>query len=84
MVAPGAPLVDDLSSRERLRQLLSDLDELPERQRGALVMRELAGLDFAGIATALGTSPAVARQTLYKARLSLHQMDEGRRWTAQR
>jgi RNA polymerase sigma factor (sigma-70 family) len=78
LVAPGPPLADELSARERLRQLLSDLDELPERQRGALVMRELAGLDFDGIATALGTSPAVARQTLYEARLSLHQMDEGR------
>jgi RNA polymerase sigma factor (sigma-70 family) len=78
MVASGVSLADELSSRERLRQLLADLDELPERQRGALVMRELAGLDFDGIATALGTSPAVARQTLYEARLSLHQMDEGR------
>ena len=78
LVAPGPSLSDDLNARERLRQLLSDLDELPERQRGALVMRELAGLDFDGIATALGTSPAVARQTLYEARLSLHQMDEGR------
>ncbi len=78
LVAPGPPLAEELSARERLRQLFSDLDELPERQRGALVMRELAGLDFAGIATALGTSPAVARQTLYEARLSLHQMDEGR------
>lgn len=78
LVAPGPPLADELSARERLRQLLSDLDELPARQRGALVMRELAGLDFDGIATALGTSPAVARQTLYEARLSLHQMDEGR------
>jgi RNA polymerase sigma factor (sigma-70 family) len=78
LVAPGPPLADELSVRERLRQLLSDLDQLPERQRGALVMRELAGLDFDGIAAALGTSPAVARQTLYEARLSLHQMDEGR------
>ncbi len=78
LAAPGPPLVDDLSSRERLRGLLADIDELPERQRGALVMRELAGLDFAGIAGALDTSPAVARQTLYEARLSLHQMDEGR------
>ena len=74
----GPSPAEELSARERLRQLLSDLDELPERQRGALVMRELAGLDFDGIATALGTSPAVARQTLYEARLSLHQMDEGR------
>jgi RNA polymerase sigma factor (sigma-70 family) len=78
LVAPGPPPAEELSTRERLRQLLSDLDELPERQRGALVMRELAGLDFDGIATALGTSSAVARQTLYEARLSLHQMDEGR------
>lgn len=78
LVAPGSPLAEELSTRERLRQLLIDVDELPERQRGALVMRELAGLDFDGIATALGTSPAVARQTLYEARLSLQQMDEGR------
>ncbi|HEU4736323.1 MAG TPA: sigma-70 family RNA polymerase sigma factor [Solirubrobacterales bacterium] len=78
LAAPGPPLADELSSRERLRQLLTDLDELPERQHGALVMRELAGLDFDEIATALDTSPAVARQTLYEARLSLHQMDEGR------
>jgi RNA polymerase sigma factor (sigma-70 family) len=74
----GPALADELSSRERLRQLLSDLDELPERQRGALVMRELAGLDYDGIAAALDTSSAVARQTLYEARLSLRQMDEGR------
>jgi RNA polymerase sigma factor (sigma-70 family) len=78
LAAPVLPLADELDSRERLRQLLADLDELPERQRGALVMRELAGLDFAAIGTALDTSPAVARQTLYEARLSLRQMGEGR------
>jgi RNA polymerase sigma factor (sigma-70 family) len=78
LAATGPALADEASSRERLRQLLADLDELPERQRGALVMRELAGLDFDSIATALDTSSAVARQTIYEARLSLHQMDEGR------
>ena len=41
-------------------------------------MRELAGLEFAEIGAALGTSAAVARQTLYDARLGLRQMDEGR------
>lgn len=81
--APGFGLADDAASRERLRRLISDLDELPERQRGALVMRELSGLDFAEIAAALGTSPAVARQTLYEARLSLRQMDEGREMSCQ-
>jgi RNA polymerase sigma factor (sigma-70 family) len=76
--AAGIGLAHEAESRERLRHLISDLDELPERQRAALVMRELSGLDFAEIGTALGTSPAVARQTLYEARLSLRQMDEGR------
>ena len=78
LAAPGPGLAEEAASRERLRRLISDLDELPERQRGTLVMRELAGLDFAEIGAALGTSPAVARQTLYEARLSLRQMDEGR------
>jgi RNA polymerase sigma factor (sigma-70 family) len=75
-VGPGP--ADEAASRERLRRLVSDLEELPERQRGALVMRELAGLEFDEIGTALGTSAAVVRQTLYEARLSLRQMDEGR------
>lgn len=74
----GSGLAEEAAARERLRQLISDLGELPERQRGALVMRELAGLGFAEIGSALGTSPAVARQTLYEARLSLRRMDEGR------
>ncbi|MGC1165159.1 MAG: RNA polymerase sigma factor, partial [Solirubrobacterales bacterium] len=76
--APGSGLAEEAASRERLRRLISDLDELPDRQRGALVMRELSGLDYDAIGTALGTSGAVARQTLYEARLSLRQMDEGR------
>jgi DNA-directed RNA polymerase specialized sigma24 family protein len=65
-------------ARERLRRLMSDLEELPERQRGALVMRELAGLGFEQIGAAFQTSAAVARQTVYEARLSLRQMEEGR------
>lgn len=78
LAAPGSGLAEEAASRERLRRLISDLDELPERQRGALVMRELGGLDFAEIGAALGTSSRAARQTLYEARLSLRGMDEGR------
>ncbi len=74
----GADLAEDVAVRERLRRLIADLELLPERQRGALVMRELSGLGYDEIAAALGTSPAVARQALYEARLSLHQMDAGR------
>ncbi|MGE5336031.1 MAG: sigma-70 family RNA polymerase sigma factor [Nitrososphaerota archaeon] len=77
-VAPGYGLAEDAATRERLRGLIVDLKELPERQREALVMRELGGLEFEEIATALGTSGAVARQTLYEARQSLRQMEAGR------
>jgi RNA polymerase sigma factor (sigma-70 family) len=80
----GSGLADAAATRERLRLLIADLDKLPERQRQALIMRELAGLDFAGIATALGTSAAVARQTLYEARLGLRQMHEGREMSCER
>lgn len=76
--APEGGPAEVVATRERLRGLLRDLSELPERQRGALVMRELAGLDFAEIAEALDTSAAVARQTLYEARVGLRRMDEGR------
>ncbi len=73
---PG--LAEEALTRERLRRLFSDLDELPERQREALVMRELGGLGFAEVGEALGTSGAVARQTVYEARLGLREMDSGR------
>lgn len=76
--APGYGLAEEAATRERLRGLLVDLRELPDRQRDVLVMREMAGLDFEEIATALSTSSAVARQTLYEARQSLRQMEEGR------
>jgi RNA polymerase sigma factor (sigma-70 family) len=74
----GASLADEVETRHRLRQLLADVGELPERQRGALVMREAGGLEFEEIAAALGTTPGVARQTLYEARLGLREMDAGR------
>lgn len=78
LAAAGSGLAEEAASRERLRRLISDLDELPERQREALIMRELAGLAFSEIGASLGTSAAVARQTLYEARRSLRQMGEGR------
>ncbi|MGB7686366.1 MAG: sigma-70 family RNA polymerase sigma factor, partial [Solirubrobacterales bacterium] len=67
-----------LETRERLRQLIADLRELPERQRGALVMRELSGLSFDQIGSAFETSAAVARQTVYEARIGLQEMERGR------
>jgi len=70
--------------RERLRHLFDDLELLPERQRGALVMRELGGLGFEQIGEAFATSAAVARQTVYEARLNLRQLETGREMSCER
>src|ERR1700745_2297433 len=57
---------DQVAERTELRTLLHDLDRLTERQRSALVMRELSGLSHEEIATALGTSVGTAKQTIYE------------------
>jgi RNA polymerase sigma factor (sigma-70 family) len=77
-IASAAQVGTAVENRYRLRSLLADLEELPDRQRAALVMRELGGSDFAEIGAAFDTSAAVARQTVYEARLSLRKMEEGR------
>ena len=67
-----------LEERERLASLVADLMELPERQRGALVMRELSGLAHEEVAVALGISVGAAKQTVLEARKTLHEFSEGR------
>ncbi|MDP1849936.1 MAG: sigma-70 family RNA polymerase sigma factor [Solirubrobacteraceae bacterium] len=75
----GDPATDGLiESRDRLRTLAGDLTELTEQGRGALLMRELGGLQFAEIAAALGTSPAAAKQSVYESRCVLQALQEGR------
>jgi RNA polymerase sigma factor (sigma-70 family) len=74
----GTEIAETVVLRERLGRLLADLGELPERQRSALVMRELGGLDYEQIGAAFESSPAVARQTVYEARLGLRELEAGR------
>ena len=74
--APGAD--SEAEARERLRDLVADLDALPERQRGALVMRELSGLSYQQIGVALTASEGAARQAVYEARVALQELKEGR------
>jgi RNA polymerase sigma factor (sigma-70 family) len=73
-----APEHADAGTRQRLRQLVEDLRELPDAQRGALVMRELNGLRYEEIGAALGGSAATARQAVYEARGALQELVEGR------
>ncbi len=77
--ASGATeIAETVALRQRLGRLLADLGELPERQRSALVMRELAGLGYEQIGEAFESSASVARQTVYEARLGLRELEAGR------
>jgi RNA polymerase sigma factor (sigma-70 family) len=72
-------VTEEVAERDaKLQALLADIADLPERQRAALVMREVNGLGFGEIGDALGTSPGAVRQALYEARRGLSQMELGR------
>ncbi|MEO8091412.1 MAG: RNA polymerase sigma factor [bacterium] len=78
-VATSAPSAQGgAEERERLRELVRDLSALPDRQRGALVMRELSGLGYAEIASALDCGEPAARQTVYEAREAMRDSKRGR------
>jgi RNA polymerase sigma factor (sigma-70 family) len=54
--------------REDFLRLVSDVHQLPEQQRSALLMRELQGLSYEELAVALGISVAAVKSVLLRAR----------------
>ena len=54
-----------------LRELVVAVQALPERQRSAILLRELEGRTYEEIATSLGVSDGAVRQLLNRARNSL-------------
>ncbi|MBV9942900.1 MAG: sigma-70 family RNA polymerase sigma factor, partial [Solirubrobacterales bacterium] len=73
-----ASVEDQVAQRAELGLLLGDLGKLTDRQRSALVMRELSDLSHEEIAISLGISVGAAKQTIYEARRSLFEFAEGR------
>jgi RNA polymerase sigma factor (sigma-70 family) len=67
-----------VDGRQRLADLRADLADLPERQRSALVLRELSGLGHEEIATVLSSSARAVKQAIFEARTGLHECAEGR------
>lgn len=64
----GDPPLDDLASLgESLEALHDAVTGLPPRQRAALVMRYVQGLEYAEVADALGCSEEAARANVYQA-----------------
>jgi RNA polymerase sigma factor (sigma-70 family) len=75
----NAPSAEDHAiDREQFALLVTDLHQLPDRPRGALLMRELSGLTHEEIADALETSVAAAKQCVYEARQHLADFAAGR------
>ncbi len=70
-IAAGHGTAAAAEEREELRELIERLQALPERQRAAIVMRELEGLSHEEIAASLGLSGGAARQVIFRARETL-------------
>jgi RNA polymerase sigma factor (sigma-70 family) len=60
-----------LELRERLRATVAAVQALPERQRDAVLLREIEGLSYEEIALALGVGDGAVRQLLHRARATL-------------
>lgn len=68
----GVPAPDQvLELRERLRSTVDAVKGLPERQRDAVLLREVDGLSYEEIALALGVGDGAVRQLLHRARRAL-------------
>ena len=71
-------LPQTVEDRERVALLRADLRDLPERQRSALVLRELCGLSHEEIAAVHASSARAIKQTIFEARAALQECSEGR------
>jgi RNA polymerase sigma-70 factor (ECF subfamily) len=69
--APGADPQQELIADERRRVLEMSLRMLPEKERAALVLRDLEGLPTNEVARILGSSEATVRSQISKARVKV-------------
>jgi RNA polymerase sigma-70 factor, ECF subfamily len=83
-LAPLEPVLRDrgesphshLARREELRLIVGGLQELPERQRAALVMHELEGRSHEEMAAGLGVSVGASKALVSRARSGLAHLRE--------
>ncbi len=64
--------------RESFRQLIADVQQLPETQRTALLLREIDALSYEQIAHAMETTVPSVKSLLVRARISLAEAAEAR------
>src|SRR5829696_5374359 len=74
----GLTTADKVHRREEFRQLMADVQELPETQRTALLLREIDALSYEQIAEAMETTVPSVKSLLVRARVSLAEAGEAR------
>jgi RNA polymerase sigma factor (sigma-70 family) len=75
----GMSTGDRAIRRESFRELLSDVHDLPETQRTALLLREMDALSYEQIAQAMETTVPSVKSLLVRARISLAEAAEARK-----
>jgi RNA polymerase sigma factor (sigma-70 family) len=79
----GQSTADKVHKREEFRLLVGDVQELPETQRTALLLREIDALSYDQIADVMETTVPSVKSLLVRARVSLAEMSESRRLTCE-
>jgi RNA polymerase sigma factor (sigma-70 family) len=74
----GTTTADTVHRREEFRHIVSDVQELPETQRTALLLREIDALSYDQIAEAMDTTVPSVKSLLVRARVSLAEAAESR------
>src|SRR2546421_2432300 len=74
----GATTADTVHKREEFRQIVADVQQLPEPQRTALLLREIDALSYDDIAAAMDTTVPSVKSLLVRARVSLAEAAEAR------
>src|SRR5215213_3091336 len=74
----GATTADTVHKREEFRQIVADVQDLPETQRTALLLREIDALSYDDIAHAMDTTVPSVKSLLVRARVSLAEAAEAR------
>jgi RNA polymerase sigma factor (sigma-70 family) len=79
----GATTADTVHKREEFRQIVADVQDLPETQRTALLLREIDALSYDDIAHAMDTTVPSVKSLLVRARVSLAEAAEARLLTCE-
>jgi RNA polymerase sigma factor (sigma-70 family) len=74
----AASTAEKVHNREEFRQILSDVNKLPETQRAALLLREMDALSYEEIAAAMETTVPSVKSLLVRARISLAEASQAR------